>query len=169
MARAANARRILGLDPGLARVGYAVVAAASGGLRALTYGVIHTRADCKHAARIDQIATAVEELLAEYQIDEAALEELFFARNVSSALSVAQARGALMLVLERAGIPIVTCAPSSVKLAVCGKGRASKQEVARMSARLLGLQEPPLQADAADALAIAITASQRISLAAEIA
>ena len=169
MARATNARRILGLDPGLARVGYAVVAAASGGLRALTYGVIHTRADCEHAARIDQIATAVEELLAEYQIDEAALEELFFARNVSSALSVAQARGALMLVLERAGILIVTYAPNSVKLAVCGKGHASKQEVARMSARLLGLQEPPLQADAADALAIAITASQRISLAAEIA
>ena len=169
MERASRSRHILGLDPGLARVGYAVVAAESGGLRALTYGVIHTKADCEHAARIDQIATAVEELLVEYSIDEAALEELFFARNVTSALNVAQARGALILVLERAGVPIVTCAPSSVKLAVCGNGRASKREVARMSARLLGLQEPPAQADAADALAIAITASRILPVAAEIA
>lgn len=164
MAPTTRARIILGLDPGLARLGFAVVAAARDGLSSLSHGVIRTNSNDEHAARIDQIVTAVEEIARAYPINEAALEDLYFARNVSSALSVAQVRGALMLVLERAGIPIVTFSPNTVKLSVSGRGRASKVEVAQMCAHLLRLPEPPKQADAADALAIAITASQRVPI-----
>ncbi len=159
-------QRILGLDPGLARVGYAVVEAGHE-LRPLGFGVICTSSNRSPAQRIAEIADAVEALLREYDVELAALEELFFARNVSSALTVAQVRGALLLVLARAGLPMVACAPNTVKLAVCGNGHATKRDVARMSARLLRLDTPPRQADAADALAIAITASLRSPLSAE--
>ena len=159
-ADAAAERVILGLDPGLARVGYAVLAQAGEEMRALDFGVIQTAAAQPVEARILRIATACEALLAEYRVQEAALEELFFARNVSSALGVAQVRGALYLLLARAGLPIRTFAPVVVKQALCGRGRASKSEVAGWVARRLGLPAPPRQADAADALAIAITAGQ---------
>ncbi|MCY4008206.1 MAG: crossover junction endodeoxyribonuclease RuvC [Anaerolineaceae bacterium] len=162
-------RIILGLDPGLARLGFAVIVSRNDALHALCHGVFRTDAQEDEATRIEQLVQKVESLIDEYDIDEAALEELFFSRNVSSALKVAQVRGALLFTLKRAGIPLVALAPNTVKRSVCGHGRASKQEVARMSALRLGLAEAPRNADEADALAIAITASQRVHLPSEIA
>ena len=157
-------RIILGLDPGLARLGYAVISYRKEELNALQYGLISTDSKDDDATRIEQLVLQVERIIEDFPITEAALEDIYFSRNVSSALSVAQVRGALILVLRRAGIPIVTFSPNTVKLSVCGNGRANKKEVARMSARRLGLQHIPKLADEADALAIAITASQRITM-----
>lgn len=157
-------RIILGLDPGLARLGYAVISYREEELNALQFGMIPTDSKDDDATRIEQLVLQVEKIIEDFPITEAALEDLYFSRNVSSALSVAQVRGALIFVLRRAGIPIVTFSPNTVKLSVCGNGRANKKEVARMSARRLGLQHIPKLADEADALAIAITAIQRITL-----
>lgn len=161
-------RVILGLDPGLARLGYAVIASQNEELFALCHGVFTTDAKEDEASRIVHLVQQVERLIDDHSIGEAALEELFFSRNVSSALKVAQVRGALLFTLKRAGIPLVALAPNTVKLSVCGHGRASKQEVARMSALRLGLDYFPRNADEADAMAIAITASQIVHLSKEI-
>ena len=162
-------RIILGLDPGLARLGYAVISYREEELNALQFGMIPTDSKDDDATRIERLVLQVEKIVEDFPITEAALEDLYFSRNVSSALGVAQVRGALIFVLRRAGIPIVTFSPNTVKLAVCGNGRANKKEVARMSARRLGLQHIPKHADEADALAIAITASQRITFPFEVA
>jgi len=147
---------VLGIDPGLANTGYGVVARRGGRLAALDGGVIQTSAGAPQERRLADIHAGVQELLEEHEPDAIALEELYFGQNVRTAFAVGQARGAAMLAAGQRGVPCASYTPQQVKGAVCGSGRAQKDQVARMVGVLLGLPEPPRPDHAADALAVAI-------------
>lgn len=149
-------RIVMGIDPGYAILGYAVVAAQGNELHMLTCGAITTPARLVLALRLQQIYERLCALVDEYRPQEAAMEELFFGRNVTTAIAVAHARGIAMLALTNAGIPITEYKPSEVKLAVTGYGAAKKWQVGEMVRILLHLQSIPRPDDAADAAAIAI-------------
>jgi len=147
---------VLGIDPGLANTGYGVVALSAGRLIALDGGVIQTRAQVPQERRLADIYAAADSLLLEHQPDAVALEELYFGQNVRTAFAVGHARGAVMLAAGRRGVPCASYTPQKVKGAVCGSGRAGKDQVARMVKTLLGLAEEPRPDHAADALAVAV-------------
>jgi crossover junction endodeoxyribonuclease RuvC len=153
---------VLGIDPGLASTGYGVVATdrASGGadgrLVALDGGVIRTPADRPHEARLAEIHGSVAELLAKHGPGAVALEELYFGQNAKTAFAVGQARGVVMLAAGQRRIACTSYTPQQVKGAVCGSGRAGKDQVARMVRALLGLAAEPRSEHMADALAVAI-------------
>jgi crossover junction endodeoxyribonuclease RuvC len=152
---------VLGIDPGLANTGYGVVGSdrsstAGGRLLALDGGVIQTRAGVAQERRLADIHTAIDALLLEHEPDAVALEELYFGQNVRTAFAVGQARGAAMLAAGQRGVQCTSYTPQKVKGAVCGNGRADKDQVAQMVQALLGLAEPPRPDHAADALAVAI-------------
>jgi crossover junction endodeoxyribonuclease RuvC len=148
--------RILGLDPGLASVGWGLIVYPEGGPRDVRWGTFHTPASDPLPQRLDQIHRAVAALIAEIQPDAIAIEELFFATNVKTAIVVAQARGVLVLATARSGVEVAEYTPLQIKKAVSGQGRASKNQVQRMVAHLLGLTEIPTPDHAADALAVAL-------------
>jgi crossover junction endodeoxyribonuclease RuvC len=148
---------VLGIDPGLANTGYGVVAQREGHrLVALDGGMIQTRPGLALERRLADIHAAVDALLAEHEPDGVALEELYFGQNVKTAFAVGQARGVVMLAAGQREVACASYTPQKVKSAVCGNGRADKQQVARMVQALLGLQAPPTPDHAADALAVAI-------------
>jgi crossover junction endodeoxyribonuclease RuvC len=152
---------VLGIDPGLANTGYGVVAsdrsATRGGrLVALDGGVVQTRAGVPHERRLADIHAAIDALLIEHEPDAVAVEELYFGQNVRTAFAVGQARGAAMLAAGQHGVECTSYTPQKIKGAVCGNGRAEKDQVARMVQALLGLAELPRPDHAADALAVAI-------------
>lgn len=147
---------VLGIDPGLANTGYGVVARDGGRLRALDGGVVATSADLPRELRLARIAESVRELLVEQGCEAVALEELYFGQNAQSAFAVGHARGAAMLAAGERGVPCASYTPQQVKAAVCGSGRAGKDQVARMVQSLLALPRPPAPDHAADALAVAI-------------
>jgi len=147
---------VLGIDPGLASTGYGVVARRGGGLAALDGGVIETRAGVPHERRLADIHGAIDELLVSHGPDTVALEELYFGQNVRTAFAVGHARGVVMLAAGQRGLPCASYTPQQIKSAVCGSGRAGKDQVARMVKTLLGLVEAPRPDHAADALAVAI-------------
>jgi crossover junction endodeoxyribonuclease RuvC len=152
---------VLGIDPGLANTGYGVVgsdrsSAGSGRLLALDGGVIQTRAGVAQERRLADIHTAIDALLLEHEPDAVALEELYFGQNVRTAFAVGQARGAAMLAAGQRGVQCTSYTPQKVKSAVCGNGRADKDQVAHMVQALLGLADLPRPDHAADALAVAI-------------
>ncbi len=149
--------RIIGLDPGTATTGYGIVDAEDGELTAVTYGTITTPANMEMPYRLQLIQQELQELLDEYQPDTAGIEEVFFGRNVTTAITVGQARGVLMLTLANAGIPIAEYSPPKIKDAVTGYGKADKHQVQLMVRNMLNLEETPRPDDAADGLAIAIT------------
>ncbi len=147
---------VLGIDPGLANTGYGVVARRGGRLVALDGGVIETRAQSPQERRLADIYQRVDALLAEHEPDGVALEELYFGQNVRTAFAVGQARGVVMLAAGQHGVPCTGYTPQQVKSAVCGSGRAQKDQVARMVQALLSLQDVPRPDHAADALAVAL-------------
>jgi crossover junction endodeoxyribonuclease RuvC len=147
---------VLGIDPGLANTGYGVVCAQAGGLVALDGGVIQTSAGLPPEARLAQIHSGIRELILEHEPAAMALEELYFGQNVKTAFAVGQARGVVMLAAGQQGIACAGYTPQQVKSAVCGSGRAEKDQVSRMVKTLLGLAEEPRPDHAADALAVAI-------------
>lgn len=147
---------VLGIDPGLANTGYGVVARRAGRLMALDGGVIRTSSAAPAERRLADIHAAIEALLSEHEPQAMALEELYFGQNVRTAFAVGQARGAAMLAAGQQGVPCAGYTPQQVKGAVCGSGRAQKDQVARMVRALLGLDEDPRPDHAADALAVAI-------------
>lgn len=149
--------RILGLDPGTASTGYGVVDALEGDLAAVTYGVIRTNANERDARRLQQIYEAVNGLIASYKPEAAAVEQVFFGRNVTTAITVGQARGVLLLALENAGIPIAEYSPPKIKETIVGYGNADKAQMQMMVRHLLHLDKTPQPDDAADGLAVAIT------------
>ena len=151
-----NERLILGIDPGFGRMGYAVVAAAGSELRLLVCEAIMTPKGLAYPQRLLQIYEQLRAIIARYQPQEAAIEELFFGKNVTTAIPVAQARGVAILVLAQSGLPITEYTPSEVKLAVTGYGAARKEQVGEMVRILLHLPAIPRPDDAADAAAIAI-------------
>lgn len=148
----------LGIDPGTASLGYGVVRErADGSLEALDYGVIRTGPEAPMPERLLQIHGKLSEVIARHQPDRAGVEELFFSRNVTTALTVAQARGVVLLALQQAGLTIAEYKPNAIKIAVCGYGGADKAQMKEMARLLLGLEEAPRPDDAADGLAAAIT------------
>lgn len=148
----------LGIDPGTASLGYGFVREHDdGGLEALGHGVIRTKAGVAMPRRLQQIHQELVGLIETYRPDRAAVEELFFARNVTTALTVAQARGVVLLTLNMAELTIAEYKPNVIKQAICSDGSADKAQMQQMVSIWLGLEEAPRPDDAADALAVAIT------------
>ena len=149
--------RILGLDPGTATTGYGIVDVEEGEFTAVTYGVIKTPANMPMPQRLQLIQQELQQLLDDYQPDAVGIEEVFFGRNVTTAITVGQARGVLLLTVANAGLPIGEYSPPKIKDAVTGYGKADKAQVQLMVRNLLDLEETPRPDDAADGLAVAIT------------
>ena len=148
----------LGIDPGTATTGYGLVRLEEdGSLSAVKYGVILTPKESTAAARLAMLYDKMRDLLHEYRPETAAVEKLFFQRNVTTALAVGQARGVVILCLQQAGIEAFEYTPNEIKQAVAGYGSAQKRQVQEMVRALLGLESIPRPDDAADALAVAIT------------
>ncbi|HZH05183.1 MAG TPA: crossover junction endodeoxyribonuclease RuvC [Lautropia sp.] len=145
----------LGFDPGTARLGYGVISSEPDP-RAIDYGIIATDAGLPMARRLVEIHEAVTELIQVYRPDAVAVERLFFAQNVTTAMTVGQARGVVLLAAAQQGLPVAEYAPSEVKQAVVGYGKADKRQIQEMVRIMLGLETVPRPDDAADALAVAI-------------
>jgi crossover junction endodeoxyribonuclease RuvC len=156
---------VLGIDPGTASTGFGVVESLGSRLRALEHGVICTSAGVPLARRLADIHSRVGELIERYEADAVAVEELYFGANVRTAFAVGQARGVVLLAAGQRGVPSRSYTPQQVKSAVCGQGRAAKDQVGRMVARLLGLAAEPTPDHAADALAVAVCDLNRAPLA----
>ena len=149
-------RIALGVDPGTAIVGYAVVSARGDDLSMIACDVITTPARMPLAERFQQIYQGLIEIIGFYHPEEAAIEELFFAKNARTAMTVGQARGVAMLALANGGLPISEYTPKQIKQAVTGYGSAGKEQVGEMVRILLKLSAIPRPDDAADAAAVAI-------------
>ncbi len=148
----------LGIDPGTAIVGYGLIRELDdGSLQSVAYGVIKTPAKTPMVERLQIIHDGLNEIIEQYRPDRAGVEELFFARNVTTAITVAQGRGVILFTLAQAGLPIAEYKPNEVKQAISGYGSASKPQMQEMVRMLLGLDKIPRPDDAADALAVAIT------------
>lgn len=147
---------ILGLDPGTATTGYGVIQAQGNTIKGICYGTIQTPAEDPMSKRLHTIYKDVGELIAKYRPDDVAIEQLFFGRNITNAISVGQARGILLLQAERHGLTIGEYTPMQVKKALVGTGRAEKKQVQFMIQKVLTLDVVPYPDDAADALAVAI-------------
>lgn len=148
---------VLGIDPGTAITGYGLVRQLGGrGIELVHYGAIRTPAKTPMAERLKRLYHELCGVIAAHSPDEAAVEELFFSRNVTTALSVGQARGVAILAAAEAGLPVHEYKPREVKQAIVGYGNASKEQVQQMVQVLLGLDEVPRPDDAADAVAVAI-------------
>jgi crossover junction endodeoxyribonuclease RuvC len=148
--------KVLGIDPGTAACGYGIVHESGGRLRATCHGWWRTSARDPLEARLLTIFTGVQELITEHAPDAVALEESFVGADARIALSVGQARGAVLVAASSVGVACAEYAPARVKQTVCGYGRADKQQVGKMVKAILGLAEIPAPNHAADALAVAI-------------
>ena len=148
--------RILGIDPGIAIVGFGLIESDRGTMRMLQYGVVTTEAGLPLATRLVQIEDDIRALIQQLRPDEIAIEELFFSKNITTGIAVAHGRGVVLCTAERLGVPIFEYTPMQVKQAVVGYGLAEKRQVMDMTKRLLKLKAVPKPDDAADALAIAI-------------
>jgi crossover junction endodeoxyribonuclease RuvC len=146
----------MGIDPGVANTGFGVVRIAGAAMSAVDGGVIEAPAELEPAGRLARIHAALGELVAWHEPVAMALEELYFGKNVRSAIGVGQARGVAMLAAAERGIPCFDYTPQAVKMAVCGSGAADKSQVQRMVGTLLRLPTPPASDHTADALAVAI-------------
>ena len=160
---------VLGIDPGTASTGYGLVRSEGSRLEALQDGVIRTAPGVPLERRLAQIHARVAELLDAHEPDAVAIEELYFGANARTAFAVGQARGVVLLAAGQRGVPSRSYTPQQVKGAVCGHGRAGKDQVGRMVARLLGLAVVPTPDHAADALAVAICDLNRAPLARAVA
>ena len=151
---------ILGIDPGLALMGYGVIEFDRGRYRPLTYGVISTAARAPMPQRLRTIYTGLKELISIYKPDDIAFEELFFYHNVTTGIAVAQARGAALVASAEYTENLYEYTPMQIKQAVAGYGKADKKQIQQMVKLLLKMDEIPRPDDAADAIACAITHCQ---------
>lgn len=156
---------VMGIDPGLASTGFGVVGVAGGRMRAIDGGVVESPADEAGADRLARIHSSLEELIDWHGPTAVALEDLYFGKNVRSAIAVGQARGVVMLAAAQRGVPCFDYTPQAVKMAVCGSGSAAKRQVQRMVGVLLDLPRPPTSDHAADALAVAVCHASHASAA----
>jgi crossover junction endodeoxyribonuclease RuvC len=148
---------VLGIDPGTARTGFGLVEESAGGeLKAVNYGVITTAAGEPSQNRLLSIYESVQSLISEHRPDRAAIEKIYFQQNVSTALSVGQAKGVVLLAFSQAGLEVAEYTPLEVKQAIVGYGRAEKRQIQEMIQMLLSLESRPQPDDAADALAVAV-------------
>ena len=147
---------ILGIDPGIAIVGYVIIEYKNNKFKVIDYGAIFTPASTSTTKRLEKIYKGIDILIKNYNIDEVGIEELFFNKNVKTAITVAQARGVILLACSHNDKPIYEYTPLQVKQGVVGYGRAKKLQVQQMVEIILNLKEIPKPDDVADALAIAI-------------
>ena len=157
--------RVLGIDPGYATTGYAVVERAAGRLVPACFGAIRTPAGHSQADRLTYLRTALLALIAEHRPETVAIERVFFSVNVRTAMAVGQASGVALATAGEAGLEVHDYTPTEVKQSVTGTGTATKQQIQTMVAALLKLDAPPKPADAADACALAICHLNRSGLA----
>ena len=148
--------RILGIDPGIAIVGFGLIESERGSVRMLQYGAVTTEAGLPLATRLLQIENDMTALIAQLQPDEIAIEELFFSKNITTGIAVAHGRGVILLACRKAGVRVYEYTPLQVKQAVVGYGWAEKKQVMDMVKRICALPAPPKPDDAADAVALAI-------------
>jgi crossover junction endodeoxyribonuclease RuvC len=153
---------ILGIDPGSAILGYGLIE-ADDEPRLIAYGAVTTQADCPMPQRLADLFDQVSTIIERHRPDVLAIEQLFFARNVTTAIAVGQARGVVLLAAARAGVTVVDYSPSEVKHAVVGYGKADKAQMQEMVRLALGLDHTPQPDDAADALAVAVCHAQRFA------
>jgi crossover junction endodeoxyribonuclease RuvC len=147
---------VMGVDPGAANLGFGIVRVEGNRMVALDGGVVETTPEQPIEQRLERIYRSLVELIAWHEPKALAIEEVYFGKNVRSAMVVGQASGVAMLAAAQAGIRCFTYTPQAIKMAVCGSGGAGKRQVQRMVGTLLGLPEPPTPDHAADALAVAI-------------
>jgi crossover junction endodeoxyribonuclease RuvC len=147
---------VIGIDPGLASLGYGIIAMDGGRLSHVVHGCITTSPGQESGERLDHIYTQIRSIIHLYKPDLGGVEDLYFFRNVSSALPVAEARGIIKLAFRHAGVPLDEFSPNAIKKSVTGTARADKEQVQEMVRILLGLAETPKPDHAADALAAAI-------------
>jgi len=147
---------ILGLDPGYGTTGYGVIDYAHGEARALAYGAVTTRPGRELALRLTEIYADLQTLLDKFKPDAVAVEELYFSKNITTGIQVAQARGVILLACAQRGLTPFEYSPSRVKLALVGYGNAEKKQMMELTRSMLHLAKLPRPDDAADALAIAL-------------
>ncbi len=146
----------MGIDPGAANLGFGIVRVEGNRMVALDGGVVETTPDLPLERRLERIHRSLKELISWHEPRAMAIEEVFFGKNVRSAMAVGQASGVAMLAAAEHGVDCFAYTPQAIKMAVCGSGAAGKKQVQRMVGTLLGLPEPPTPDHAADALAVAI-------------
>lgn len=151
-----QSKKILGVDPGFHRMGYGIIEASGSQLKMLDYGSTETAKTKKIEERILEIACVLDDLIKHYQPDLLVVEEIFFFKNLKTAVNVAQARGAIILIGAENQIPILELTPLQVKQSLTGFGRAEKGQMQKIVKMILNLKEIPKPDDAADALAMAI-------------
>lgn len=147
---------VMGIDPGPANLGFGIVRVEGNRMVALDGGVVETSSDFAIERRLERIYSSLTELLAWHEPDALAIEDIYFGKNVRSAMAVGQASGVAMLAAAQRGVRCFAYTPQAIKMAVCGTGAAGKKQVQRTVGTLLGLPEPPTPDHAADALAVAI-------------
>ena len=148
--------RVLGIDPGIATIGFGVVDSDKNSHKLINCGVVTTPAHTSLSSRLEQIYDDILQLIELFHPDAVSIEELFFNTNLTTGIAVAHGRGVILCTAEHCGIPLYEYTPSQVKLAVTGYGKAEKRQVMDMAKRLLKLKAIPRPDDAADALALAI-------------
>jgi crossover junction endodeoxyribonuclease RuvC len=151
-----NTLRVLGIDPGTATVGWAVLEEKNGLMTPLDYGHISTSAKDPAPKRIKEISDDLEKIIKKYRTNEAAVEDIFFFKNLKTAVKVSEARGAILLTLEENKVKISSYTPLQVKQALTGYGRAEKKQIQIMVKTILNLKSIPKPDDTADAIAIAV-------------
>lgn len=154
--------KILGIDPGSGTIGFGLIELAKGKPKLIDAGVIQTKIGDEVPTRLNELYENLCELLDELKPDEASVEKLFFAQNVTTAMNVSQARGVILLALERAGVKIYEYTPLQIKMAMTGYGRATKAQIQEMVRVQLSLKTKPKPDDCADALAAALTHSSSL-------
>ena len=151
--------RILGIDPGLASTGWGVIESSRGKLKYIAHGCIETSADISRGQRLVIIHKSFLKILKTFKPEKAAMENLYFGRNISSAMAVAEARGVLLMTLCSKDLPVQELTPNAIKQAVVGVSKADKKQIQEMVKLILGLDEIPRPDHAADALGAAICAA----------
>lgn len=148
--------RIIGIDPGTAICGYGIIDVEGSRLTPVAYGAITTKPDRSDAERLEILFNDLSDIIEKYKPDAMGVEQLFFNRNVTTAITVGQARGVILLAAQQQGLPIYEYTPLQVKQAVVGYGKADKKQVTYMTQNILGIRQKITPDDTADALAIAI-------------
>lgn len=156
--------RILGIDPGYGRVGFGIIERSGNDWKMITFGCIETSPKKSFVERLLQIRNELVDLIEKYKPTRVAVEELFFFKNLKTAVEVGQARGAILLISAQSGLPVDEFTPLQVKQAMTGYGRAEKAQMQKIVAAVLGLKEKIKSDDAADALAVALCAGQSLWL-----
>ncbi len=152
--------RILGIDPGFGIIGFGVIDKENSGLNVIDYGVITTPKEMPFNERLRVIYDSMNALLDRYKPDEVSIEELYFNKNITTGIKVAEARGIILLTFQQHKLPIFEYTPQDIKLALTGQGRATKHQMQFMVKTLLRLTKIPRPDDAADAVAVALCHSQ---------